>query len=125
MTYAYPATFRRNDDGSYTVTFPDLPGCISEGKDLAGALTMATRALGQWLSYLADEGESMPSPTDITGLSADEGELLSLVAAEARDTHAVRRTVSLPAWMDTEAAKAGLGLSRVLQDALAARLSKD
>ena len=32
MEYVYPAVFHPNDDGSITITYPDLPGCISEGK---------------------------------------------------------------------------------------------
>ena len=44
--YIYPAVFHLNrDDGSYTITFPDLPGCISEGKSLGNAITMAASAL--------------------------------------------------------------------------------
>ena len=36
--YVYPALFHKNDDNSYTITYPDLPGCISEGKSLENAL---------------------------------------------------------------------------------------
>jgi predicted RNase H-like HicB family nuclease len=37
MEYVYAAVFSSNMDGTFTITFPDLPGCISEGKDLPGA----------------------------------------------------------------------------------------
>ena len=37
--FVYPGVFHKNSDGSYTVTFPDLPGCISEGKSLKGAIS--------------------------------------------------------------------------------------
>lgn len=47
MEYTYPAIFHSNDDGSYTVTYPDLPGCISEGKNLGNAMYMAQTALTQ------------------------------------------------------------------------------
>jgi predicted RNase H-like HicB family nuclease len=53
MEHVYPAIFRANGDGSYTVTFPDLPGCVSEGKSLADAVSMAHSALSQWIGYLA------------------------------------------------------------------------
>ena len=56
--YVYPALFHLNeDDGSYTITYPDIPGCISEGKSLENALYMAQDALCVWLRYLLDEGE--------------------------------------------------------------------
>ena len=60
--YTYPAVFERNDDGSYTITFPDLPGCISEGKDYFDAVRMAEDALRNWLICLRDEGETFPRP---------------------------------------------------------------
>ena len=54
MDYIYPAIFQVNDDESFTITFPDLPGCISEGKDLPNAMYMAQSALRQWVEYLTD-----------------------------------------------------------------------
>ena len=48
--YVYPAVFHPNkDDGSITVTVPSLPGCITEGKDLADAIYMAGDAVSMWL----------------------------------------------------------------------------
>ena len=49
MEYVYPAIFDKNTDGSYTVMYPDLPGCISEGKTLGNALSMAQSALNNGL----------------------------------------------------------------------------
>ena len=90
--YIYPAKFHLNhDDGSYTITFPDLPGCITEGKTIGNALYMAQDALRVWLQYTLDN-------------------------------RAVRRTVSIPKWMDEQVSSAGISLSRVLQDALKERL---
>lgn len=60
MSTAYLAKLHHNEDGSYTVVFPDLEGCITEGKDLAEALDMAPKALNQWLQYLEDEGQDIP-----------------------------------------------------------------
>ena len=52
MEYVYPAIFHANNDGSFTITYPDLPACISEGKSLGNALYMAQSALTQWIEYL-------------------------------------------------------------------------
>ena len=118
MEYIYPALFSQNDDGTYTITFPDLPGCISEGKNLENALRMAHLALTQWVDYLNDLNEELPGASSIMGLTAESNQFLSLVTADYRDTRAVKRTVSLPYWMDEKAGSAGLSLSKVLQDAL-------
>ncbi|MDR2089390.1 MAG: type II toxin-antitoxin system HicB family antitoxin, partial [Clostridiales Family XIII bacterium] len=52
VEYVYPAKFHANSDGSYTITYPDLPGCISEGKSVGNAVYMAQSALFQWIDYL-------------------------------------------------------------------------
>ena len=61
--YIYPAIFHKNNDGSFTVTFPDLPGCITEGKTMGNALKMAQAALAQWIDFLHDEKEEIPKPS--------------------------------------------------------------
>ena len=122
MDKVYPAIFAANDDGSYTITYPDLPGCISEGKNLAEAMRMAQSALNQWLGYLADKGEPLPKATHLKALQPGDNEVATLVCADSRTDRAVKRTVSLPSGLDKMAADAGLSLSRVLQDALQQRL---
>ena len=120
--YVYPAIFHANDDGSYTITYPDLPGCISEGKDLGNAMYMAASALSQWVEYLAKRKETVPPSSRLQDVAAGDGEFVNLIRAEVKDGRAVKRTVSIPKWMDDSAVKAGLSLSRVLQDALRDRL---
>lgn len=121
--YVYPALFRANEDGTYTVTFPDLPGCITEGKSLENAAFMARDAMSTWLEYTLDHKEPVPAVSDLRGLHAGPGEFLNLVCADVKDGRAVRRTVSLPKWMDDKVTENGLSLSKVLQDALEARLN--
>ncbi|GHV89754.1 hypothetical protein AGMMS50268_02570 [Spirochaetia bacterium] len=123
MEYVYPAIFHKNDDESYTITYSDLPGCISEGKSLGNAMYMAQRALSQWIGYMNDNNREMPHASSIGDIKTDENELVNFICAEVKDKHAVKRTVSIPKWMDDKAAKAGLSLSRVLQDALNERLA--
>lgn len=121
--YVYPAVFHANADGSYTITYPDLPGCITEGKSLDNALDMAQDALTQWLSYLTDAKEPVPAASPLQAVRPEEGEFVNLIRATVRDNRAVKRTVSIPKWMDDKVSEAGLSLSRVLQDALKDRLS--
>ena len=121
--YVYPAVFHPNKDGSYTILYPDLPGCISEGKSMGNALYMAQAALTQWIGYLTDKAEEIPAPTGLQDVEAEAGEFVNLIRADVKDNRAVRRTVSIPKWMDDKVSEAGLSLSRVLQDALKERLS--
>lgn len=121
-TFVYPALFHFNEnDGSYTITYPDLPGCISEGKSLENALYMAQECLKQWLECTMEVGDELPSASRPKEVIPGPGEFVSLIRAELKDSRAVRRTVSIPKWMDDQVSAAGISLSRVLQDALRSR----
>ena len=121
--YVYPAIFHPNEDGSFTITYPDLPGCISEGKSLGNALYMAQSALTQWIEYLTDKKQEIPTARNLNEIETFQNEFVSLIRADVKDGRAVKRTVSIPKWMDDKVSEAGLSLSRVLQDALKERLN--
>ena len=118
MDFVYPALFHPNKDGSITITYPDLPGCVSEGKNLTNAMYMAQDALKQWLEYQMDRGSDIPPASAIGDVKTESGEFANLIFTEARDSRAVRRTISIPKWMDERVRELGLSLSRITQDAL-------
>ena len=124
MEHVYPALFHLNqDDGSYTITYPDLPGCISEGDSLGNAMFMAQNALKQWIEYNNDEKLSLAPPSRHDEVKCGEGEFVNLVRVEIKDNLTVKRTVSVPKWMDEQAQKAKLNLSKILQEALTDKLA--
>ncbi|GHV30662.1 CopG family transcriptional regulator [Spirochaetia bacterium] len=123
MEYVYPAIFHKNDDESYTITYPDLPGCISEGKSLGNAMYMAETALIQWIGYLTDKKQEIPNASSVKDVEIDNGEFVNLIRAEVKDIRAVKRTVSIPKWMDDQVSMSGLSLSRVLQEAIKEKLA--
>lgn len=125
--YVYPAIFHPNeDDGSITVTVPDLPGCITEGKDLADAIFMAEDAVSMWLWYTEDHHEPIPAPTQPPVVTAPE--FVSYVYGDTdeyrrkNDSRAVKKTLSIPSWLNARAEQAGVNFSQVLQEALKERL---
>ena len=120
--YVYPAIFHSNDDGTFTINYPNLPGCISEGKSLGNAIFMAQTALTQWIEYLTDKEQPIPPASDLTAIQIDKGEFVNLVRTELKDNRAVRRTVSIPKWLDDKVVESGLSPSRVLQEALKEKL---
>lgn len=126
--YVYPAVFHPNaDDGSITVTVPDLPGCITEGKDLADAIFMAGDAVSMWLWSAEDDKEDIPSPTQPPQVTVPE--FVNYVYADTDeyrrkyDSRAVKKTLSIPNWLNSRAEQAGVNFSQVLQDALKAKLN--
>ena len=122
MDYVYPAVLHTNNDGRYTITYPDLPGCISEGKSLSNAIHMAQASLAQWIEYMLEEKLELPKASVINDIITAEDEFVNLVRVDVKDGRAVKRTVSIPKWMDDKASESKLSLSRVLQDALVQRL---
>ena len=129
MVKVYPAIFHPNEDGSITVTFPDLPGCTTEGKDLPDALRMARDCLALFLDTQDELGIDTAPPSATGSIIPEAGEYVTLIDADPevyrrkRLSKAVKRTLSIPEWMDTAANQAGLSLSKVLQDALNDRFS--
>ena len=130
MQYIYTATFSPIEDGSgYYAKVPDLPGCISTGKNLSDAIDQITDAMNAWLVVAEDEALEINSPTPQHKLALSDDSLCTLIKADTiayralTDTKAVRKNVSLPAWMVALADKRGINCSQVLQEALTAIFS--
>ncbi|MCI9005296.1 MAG: HicB family protein [Lachnospiraceae bacterium] len=125
MKYIYTATFEPNEDGTkYYCRVPDLPGCITTGNNIDDAIEMITDAASGWLVVAEDEGNEIPAATSQHELNIPENATCSIIRIDtlayraATDTRAVRKNVSLPAWMATLAEKRGVNCSQVLQDGL-------
>jgi hypothetical protein len=84
---------------------------------------MAQSALTQWIGYLADKKQEIPQASSVEKVKTSKVEFVNLICAEVKDAKAVKRTVSIPKWMDEKVVRSGLSLSRVLQDALSERLA--
>ncbi|MBP5383547.1 MAG: type II toxin-antitoxin system HicB family antitoxin [Lachnospiraceae bacterium] len=130
MKYSYTATFEPNKSGTkYYCRVPDLPGCITTGSDLDDAIEMITDAASGWLVVAEDEGNDIPVATPQNQLDIPDGAICSIIRIDtlsyraATDTKAIRKNVSLPAWMATLADKRGINCSQVLQEGLMAKLS--
>lgn len=121
MKYAYPAILYP-DDGMVGVRVPDLPGCFTYGKDMAEALLMAKDAVEMWLWDAENKKEQIPSASVF--LPVAEGETFTLIAADtdayrrAHDTRAIKKTLSIPAWLNDQAEKANAPFSQILQQGL-------
>lgn len=125
MKYIYTATFEPNENGTkYYCRVPDLPGCITTGNTLDEAIEMITDAASGWLVVAEDEGDEIPVATPQNQLNIPDGSICSIISIDtiayraATDTRAVRKNVSLPAWMANLADKRGVNCSQVLQDGL-------
>lgn len=127
MYEAYPAIFHVAENGGYWVEFPDLPDCVSEGASLAEAAAEAVDALGGYLCAMKDHQLEVPAPSDLRAVHADGDDLVSLVAANLADyqkrTKAIKKTLTIPEWLNDAAEKQHINFSAVLQEALIDKLS--
>lgn len=87
MRYAYPAVFHPEENGEFSVWFPDLKGCITQGNNLYDALYMAQDALNEWLVFLEDEGKNIAKPSDIKRVELEGEQFATYIRA---DTDACR-----------------------------------
>lgn len=129
MKYTYTATFTPKENGNgYYCRVPDLPGCITTGRSLEDAIEQITDAASIWLVANEDEGLPIAPPTPQDQLPHEDGMIFSVVRIDTLayraqiDTRAVRKNVSLPAWLANLADKRGINCSQVLQEGLLAKL---
>lgn len=126
--YVFPAVFEP-EDGMYNVTFPDLDGCYTCGDDLTDAMAMAEDVLGGWLSRAEEQGNAIPEASAHSDINISAGCFATLVladTAEYRRKHsnkAVKKTLTIPSWLNDAAEARAVNFSKVLQDALCEKLS--
>jgi len=125
MKAVYPAIFSPETVGGYSVIFPDLEGCITEGDSLTHALEMAQEALGLYLVSLEENKRTVPSASEINTREIKQGEFINLVMVELnqyrRDKQA-KTTVTIPEWLKKAGEEAHVNFSGILQEALRQKL---
>lgn len=123
MKYVFPALFEP-EGGLYNVTFPDIPSCYTCGDDLADAMFMAEDVLSGWLSRAEENGECIPIASPLEEIEHPAGSIATLILADTciyRRNHsekAVKKTLTIPQWLNTAAENRNVNFSQVLQDAL-------
>ena len=107
MKLIYPACFYpRDDKKGYTVEVPDLPCCVTQGDNLADAIYMAVDAASGWVLDELEDGF-----VNLIVLDMD-------AYAEKYGSKSVRKNITIPAWMDTQATQLGVNFSSIMQHAL-------
>lgn len=139
--YNYPAIFYKEDDGRYSVIFPDLNHLATYGTDLDDSIRMAIDCLAGYLHSLILDNEEIPAASNIQDINDDviKTELeelytdksrvfvniISVNVAEYAEKHfnkSVKKMVTIPQWMADMAESKKLKLSKILQDALKEKL---
>lgn len=126
--YVYPAIFHKAEEGGFWITFPDIDGCTTQGEDIADGLKMAEDALALMLTDYEDAHRDIPVPSPINDLTLEAGDFTSYISCDTTlyrrllNNVAVKKTLSIPSWLNDSATAAGLNFSQVLQEALKEKL---
>lgn len=121
--YIYPAIFAKEEEG-YSVLFPDLESCYTQGDTLEDAFEMAEDVLSLVLYEYEKNQRMIPEPTPIKKIVIGEHEIVSLVKGDTLEyrkrynNKAVKKTLTIPEWLNEEASALGVNFSQVLQEAL-------
>lgn len=121
--YIYPAVFEQEGE-NYNVRFPDVEGCYTFGQGLQDAYDMAEDVLCLTLYRLEEEGMLIPSASRVSEIAVQGNAFVSLVSCDTLayrqyyDNKAVKKTLTIPSWLNTMAERAGVNFSAVLQAAL-------
>ena len=124
----YPALFHKADEGGFWISFPDIPECLTQGDDMAQAYEMAVDALGLALTCREKELQPLPEPSDPTAIAPEANSFLVVVEFDMfaykkrTNSRAVKKTLSIPAWLNEAAMDMGLNFSQVLQEALLSKI---
>lgn len=123
MLFVYPAVFHKEED-SYWVEFPDLPGCHSYGSSVTETMACAQEAMAGYILTLLEQERPIAVPSDMGTLSVEDGftSLVSCNIDQYKETKAVKKTLTIPAWLNERAMAKGVNFSQVLQEALLAKI---
>lgn len=124
----YPALFHTAEEGGYWVEFPDLPGCVTEGDTFPEAFENAREALGLYLTDKDFNIEVETTPSKFEELDVGKDACIAIVDFDLdeykrrHDTKAIRKTLTIPSWLNEQAKRQNINFSHVLQDALIIKL---
>jgi len=123
MKYIYPACFYPEDNGQYSVIFPDL--CIATyGNNLEDAINMASDLLCEWILACKKDKEVIQEPSDVKSVKLERPNgFVNLVVGDidfymAKNSKSVKKTLTVPAWLNEMAEKESLNFSQILQTGL-------
>lgn len=120
----YPAVFEKEEDGRYFVYFPDLEGCNTQGDTIEEAYEMAFDAMGLVLSYRNDNNLQIPQPSQPESIELEKNQVVVVVQFDMmeylkkHESKAVKKTLTIPSWLNEAAIEQNINFSQALQEAL-------
>lgn len=126
MKLVYPACIYEEEDGGYSAEVPDLKGCCTQGNTLQETLEMAQDAALGWILTSIEDDEEIPPASKIEDIKLEnEKDFKTLLLLDIDQytqkygsKQSVKKTLTIPSWLNKRAEKIGINFSQTLQDAL-------
>ena len=125
MVFTYPALVHNDPDGIW-LEFPDLPGCQTYSPTIDDLLADAAEALECYIVEELEHSGKLPTPSNIKSITTEGNDFATLIRVDAdlaKQTKSVKKTLTIPYWLNEKALAAGVNFSKVLQEALLAKLA--
>ena len=125
--FFYPALFHKEDGGGFWVSFPDIPECLTQGEDISTAYEMAVDALGLAMEERI-KTDDIPAASEPDSLECEKDARVVIIELDMEDylrrhsKKAVKKTLSIPQWLNEAALACDINFSAVLQEALMEKL---
>lgn len=122
--YSYPAIFTPEENGAFSIRFPDLESCYTCGDNLTDGIMMAEDVLAFTLYDYEQTSREIPSPSSPDSFTLTDGEFVNYIACDTLfyrkkyNKKAVKKTLTIPEWLNEAAISMDINFSQVLQEAL-------
>ena len=119
--YTYPAVFEKEDEGGYSIYFPDVEGCYTQAEDIAEGIENAGDALCLMLYELDKQGKPIPKVSNIKEIEAGEDDIVTLIACDTQfyknyyEGKSVKINATIPLWLKEAGEKRHVNFSQILQ----------
>lgn len=123
MLFYYPMIV--HEENGYWAEFPDLDGCNAQGDTLNELLDDAKGALETHIYCILIDGEVLNKPSDPRSICTDDNSFVALISADVdinKENKSVKKTLTIPYWMNEQAEQQGLNFSKTLQEAILQKL---
>ena len=122
--YTYPAVFEKEQEGGFSIYFPDIDGCYTQSDDIAEGIESAGDALCLMLYDLEKKGAPMPKPSNINDIAHGSDSIVTLIACDTRfyknyfEGKSVKINATIPLWLKEEGERRQVNFSLILQNGL-------
>jgi predicted RNase H-like HicB family nuclease len=122
--YTYPAIFEKEQEGGYSIYFPDVEGCYTQADDVTEGIENASDALCLMLYELEKQGKPIPEATNIKDIINNGEDILTLIACDTKfyknyfEGKSVKINATIPLWLKEEGEKKNVNFSQILQNGL-------